>query len=302
MRNQLNLKFNASAAAPLRRPAAAPDLSRVSELTEGDKTEALGFLSVRPVHTVVMTSFILDNGMVSSLNRGKFYGYRNSSGTLEGIALIGHTTLVECRSDAATEALAFAARHALDAIHIVMSSGDAARDFWTHYSGGAFQPRLTCVEKLFELAYPVRVPEPVAGLRKATQDELIQVAEAQAEIAFVECGKDPMTADRKGFLSRVSRRIGQGRVFVVVDDNGKLVFKADVISETDTTAYLEGVWVTPDRRGNGVASKCLANLSIELLKKFDNVCLLSNVEFEGAHRCFSRAGFRNTDECTTLFA
>ena len=40
-----------------------PDLSRLHRLTEADRTEVLEFLSIRPVHTVVMASFIADNGI-----------------------------------------------------------------------------------------------------------------------------------------------------------------------------------------------------------------------------------------------
>lgn len=46
-----------------------------------------------------MTSFINDNGIESELNRGKFYGYCNVYGEFEGVALIGHSTLGEARSD-----------------------------------------------------------------------------------------------------------------------------------------------------------------------------------------------------------
>src|SRR5688500_11772978 len=78
-------------------PVLAPELARVRKMTESDRTEVLNFLSERPVHTVVMTSFILDNGMVSELNRGDFYGFADQMGTLQGVALIGHSTLVEAR-------------------------------------------------------------------------------------------------------------------------------------------------------------------------------------------------------------
>ena len=103
----------------------APDLTRVRELKAEDTKEVQAFLEVRPVHTVVMTSWINDNGIVSELNRGKFYGYRNISGTLEGVALIGHSTLVEARSDKALKALAITARTTETPIHLIMSSGTA---------------------------------------------------------------------------------------------------------------------------------------------------------------------------------
>ena len=64
-----------------------------------DRTEVLAFLRIRPVHTVVMASFINDNGLESDLNRGAFFAYRDEAGKLEGVALLGHTTLIEARSD-----------------------------------------------------------------------------------------------------------------------------------------------------------------------------------------------------------
>jgi len=278
----------------------SPDLSRVSELLLDDTQEVLDFLSIRPVHTVVMTSFINDNGIASELNRGKFFGYRNSEGTLEGVALIGHTTLVEAHTDDALRALAFIARTAETPIHLIMSSGNSAQTFWNYLSDGLRQPRLTCTERLFEAAFPFLVQASETGLRKANASELIQVAEAQAEVAFIESGVDPMLRDREGFLKRVARRIDQGRIYVVFDGD-TLVFKADIIAETTETAYLEGVYTAAEYRGKGIGSRCLANLTIELLSRVSNVCLLSNVEFTSAHRSFERAGFRNSDQCTTLF-
>ena len=181
---------------------AAPDMSRISQLAADETEEVLEFLNQRPVHTVVMVSFIRDNGIVSELNRGKFYGYRSTAGTLEGVALIGHTTLVEARSEGSLKALAFTARNADAKIHLIMSSGDSAAEFWRYYAGPG-QPRLTCVEELFELSFPFAVQQNEWRLRKAEIDHLLPVAEAQAEVAFIESGVDPMLADREGFLRRV---------------------------------------------------------------------------------------------------
>ena len=278
----------------------APDLSKVSELKNVNRNEALAFLAIRPVHTIVMTSFINDNGMESDLNRGKFYGYRNAKGELEAMALIGHTTLVEARTEEALKALAFAARSSETPIHLIMSDGTAAETFWKYYADGVRRPRLTCTEKLFEISFPFLVPERKHEIRQATADELMPIAEAQAEIAFMECGVDPMQKDREGFLKRVARRIEQGRVFVAFE-NGQLVFKADIIAETTEAIYLEGIYVSPEHRGKGVGSGCLAQLSFDLLSRVENICLLSNVDFANAHQSYFKAGYRNTDSCTTLF-
>ena len=278
----------------------APNLSRVFELNASNRSETLEFLAIRPVHTVVMTSFINDNGMESDLNRGKFYGYRNAQGSLEGMALIGHTTLVEARTEEALKALAFAARSSETPIHLIMSDGTAAEAFWKYYTDGIQQPRLKCTENLFEISFPFMVPKGQHDIRLAKAEELLPVAEAQAEIAFMECGVDPMQKDREGFLKRVARRIEQGRVFVVFE-NGKLVFKADIIAETTNVIYLEGIYVAPEHRGKGVGSGCLSQLSLDLLSRVENICLLSNVAFTNAHKSYYKAGYKNTDSCTTLF-
>lgn len=292
------------ASAQDRRPGHTPPVKHpvlpAVELTGSDVAEVLEFLRSRPVHTVVMTSMILDNGITGELNRGKYYGYRNHSGVLEGVALIGHSTLVEARSPEALESLAIAARKPPTPIHLIMSSGNDAERFHEILSEGNSKPRLRCVEALFEASLPFLVRRCSWTIENATFADLQPVAEAQAEIAFAECGVDPMAKDPAGFLGRVRRRIGQDRVFVV-RDNGKMIFKADIIAETTDTIYLEGVYVHPEYRGRGIGSECLSYLTLKLLDRVDNVCLLSNVDFTQAHRSYLKAGYRNTDHCVTLF-
>lgn len=278
----------------------APDPSRTRQLRDANKQEVLEFLTIRPVHTVVMTSLINDNGLESSLNRGKFYGYRNAEGTLEGVALIGHTTLVEARSENALKALAYAARASEVPLHLIMSDGSGAETFWKYLRNGIEQPRLTCTELLFEISFPFAVQKCGADIRPAQAAELDQIAEAQAEIAYLECGVNPLQKDREGFLKRVARRIEQGRVFVVFE-NGQLVFKADIIAETSEVIYLEGIYVAPSHRGQGLGSACLAKLSVDLLNRVQHISLLSNVTFTDAHNAYLKAGYKETGSCVTIF-
>src|SRR5947207_9977377 len=72
----------------------------ISELREDHVFEVLNFLGERPLHTVFMASLIRDNGLVSPQNRGSFYACRNTQGSLEGVALLGHATVIEARTNA----------------------------------------------------------------------------------------------------------------------------------------------------------------------------------------------------------
>lgn len=271
----------------------------VVALTSSDTSEVMSFLNIRPVHTVVMASFIRDNGIVSELNRGTFYGYRNQEGNLEGVALLGHSTLIEARTEDAMFAFATKAKNDRIAINLIMSEHEDALKFWQYYAGAA-EPRLTCTELLFETAFPMLVRECEWEIRTARLEELEPIAEAHAEVAFIETGIDPMARDREGFLKRVARRIEMGRTFVVFED-GRLLFKADIIAEADGIIYLEGIYVAPEYRGKGIGSKCLSRLTLMLLERSDRVCMLSNVRFEHAHRSFKKAGYQVTGRCTTLF-
>lgn len=279
---------------------AMPDLGRLRLLTEANRQEVLSFLKVRPVHTVVMSGWIADNGIENSLNRGRFYSYRSKRGTLEGVALIGHTTLIEARSEDAIIAFAVAAKTSETPVHMVMSDADSTEIFWRHFAGANKKPRKACTELLFELNSPILVQDCSWNIRPAKIEELEQIAEAHAEVALIESGVDPLEKDREGFLKRTLRRIEKERTFVVFD-NGKLVFKADIAAETKDVIYLEGIYVAPEYRGNGVGSSCLSKLSRQLLGHGKNVCLLSNIEFEYAHRSFLKAGYKNTDSCQTIF-
>ena len=79
------------------------DSVAVQQLSEEHRDEVLSFLAERPLHTVIMAGWIRDNGIVSPLNRGTFYGCRDLEGRLEGVALIGHATLFEAAGQEAAE-------------------------------------------------------------------------------------------------------------------------------------------------------------------------------------------------------
>jgi GNAT superfamily N-acetyltransferase len=280
---------------------AVPSLNRLHLLTEANRSEVLAFLQMRPVQTVVMTSFIQDNGLESADNRGKFYGYRNLQGKLEGVALIGHTTLIESRSSDSLTAFAICAKTSETPIHILMSDGVTTESFWQTYAGAGQQPRLVCTELLFEINFPFFVQNSKWKVRMAKADEIDQIAEAHAEVAFIESGVNPLVKDPEGFLKRTLKRIEKERTFVVFDDGGKLVFKADIVAETEDVIYLEGIYVAPEYRGQNVAASCLSELTRLLLSRVQHICLLSNVEFKAAHKSFLKAGYKNTDCSQTIF-
>jgi len=97
-----------------------PDESlRIHPLDDRHREEVLSFLGIRPLNTFIMSSWIRDNGLESSFNRGFFYGYRNAARRLEGVALIGHITLFETESDIALAAFASRTKNCASADAVV---------------------------------------------------------------------------------------------------------------------------------------------------------------------------------------
>src|SRR5260370_22122799 len=120
---------------------------QIQALDNEHKAEVLNFLGARPLHTFIMASWIKDNGLASSFNRGTFYGYRDAKGKLEGVALIGHITLFETQADAALAAFAKLTQRCPSA-RVVLSEDEKISRFMRHYQTGANPPRPVCPELL----------------------------------------------------------------------------------------------------------------------------------------------------------
>lgn len=276
----------------------------VSLLTNDFAEEVLAFLSARPIHTVIMASFVRDNGLESVLNRGRFYCYRNRAGCIEGLALVGHATLLETQSEAALAALATLVQGA-DNVRLIMGEQYSIDAFRRHFNPqDPYQLRRWL---LFEQRWPVpeqrwsvEMQERTRGLRLAEPDDLDLVVRTHARMAVEEFGSDnPMAADPEGFPRRCASRIDRKRVWVLIE-NGKLIFKADIASETPNVIYLEGVYVDPQKRGQGYGLRCLSQLSRCLLRRVGAICLLVDEENQRAQTFYRNAGYRFRTYYTTI--
>ena len=271
----------------------------VEALSSGQEAEVLHFLAERPVHTVYMTGLIRDNGLISPLNRGTFYGCRNTEGELEGVALIGHATLIDTNSESALAAFARLTQECAGA-HMIMGDPEKMERFWEYYSESGQMPRLACRELLLEQRWPIQVQEAVPALRLATLDDLDLVVPVHAQMAFEESGVNPLDVNPEGFRRRCARRIEQGRVWIWAEE-GRLLFKADIVSDTPEMVYLEGIYVNPEERGKGYGLRCMAQIGQSLLKRAGGVCLLVNERNLKAHELYRKAGFRLRGYYDTLF-
>jgi ribosomal protein S18 acetylase RimI-like enzyme len=274
------------------------ETQQVQQLESEHTAEVLSFLSARPLHTFIKASWIQDNGLVSSLNRGTFYGYRDATGELQGVALIGHLTLLEAQADSALAAFAKLTQ-SCTSVQVVLSEEGKISRFMTHYMNGATPPRRFRRELLLEKQTAENL-NTSSSLRPAWPEELELVVPIHAQAAFEESGVNPLDADPSGFRKRCARRINQGRVWVAIQD-GRLKFKADIVSHTPDVIYLEGIYVSPEHRGNGYGANCMSELTNHLLEQSKSVCLLVNESNSAAQAAYRKAGYQFREYYDTLY-
>lgn len=119
-----------------------------------------------------------------------------------------------------------------------------------------------------------------------------------------EYGYSPLSSG-VGYQRRVRQLVDQGRSFVVIERDGggvpRVVFKAEIGAQALGVAQLQGVWVEPSRRGEGIgAAGTAAVVEHALASGAHTVSLYVNDYNTRARRTYRRVGFAEVGEYTTI--
>ena len=87
----------------------------------------------------------------------------------------------------------------------------------------------------------------------------------------------------------------------VLAENERLIFKADVQSETPEVIYLEGIYVNPENRVGRYGLRCLSQLNQVLLKRIRSTYLLVKETNCKAQAFYLSAGFKLRGGYDTIF-
>ena len=103
------------------------------------------------------------------------------------------------------------------------------------------------------------------------------------------------------YRARVQQLIGRGWSMASFDDRG-VVFKAEVACATPYAAQVQGVWVRPDRRGQGLAAPGMAAVVAHVLDSglAPVVSLYVNEWNTAARATYTRVGFEQTATFATV--
>lgn len=114
-----------------------------------------------------------------------------------------------------------------------------------------------------------------------------------AAVAFFteELGVSPERGSSAGYRALVSDIVRGGRAFARFDRSGRVIAKADVALVGSAAAQVQGVYVVPRRRGEGLAAPVVAAACQEGRTLAGTVTLYVNDFNLAARRAYARVGF-----------
>jgi predicted GNAT family acetyltransferase len=138
-------------------------------------------------------------------------------------------------------------------------------------------------------------------VRRVRIDELDTLLPACVAMFTEEVGVSPVAGDGGAmYRARVAELIAEGRAFAIVED-GAVLFKAEIGSATAQACQIQGVWVDPELRGNGLGtSGTAAVVEYALDSVAPVVSLYVNDYNEPARRAYERVGFATVGSFTSV--
>ncbi len=147
------------------------------------------------------------------------------------------------------------------------------------------------VQPVLAISGPAAVPaDPL--VRRVRPDELNILMPACVAMFTEEVGISPMAGDGGAtYRARVSELIRAGRAFARIE-GGKVIFKAEIGSVTPYACQVQGVWVNPERRGEGLAAGGMAAVVREAQRSIAPIVSLYVNDFNvPARAAYHRVGF-----------
>ncbi|MCT2594818.1 GNAT family N-acetyltransferase [Streptomyces sp. N2-109] len=266
---------------------------KVLEPSELDETLAL--LRREPVNNAFVTARVQASGLDPWRLGGEMWGWYQQ-GRLESLCYAGANLVPLCAGPEAIRCFADRALRQGRRCSSIVGPARPTAALWSalepHWGPARdvrpYQPLMVTE------AVPLDIPaDPL--VRRIRKDEMDLILPACVAMFTEEVGISPMAGDG-GLIyqSRVAELVGSGRSFARVE-NGRVVFKAEIGAATAHACQIQGVWVTPERRGQGLSETGMAAVLRYALTEVSPVVSLYVNDFNAAARAsYRRVGFQES--------
>jgi predicted GNAT family acetyltransferase len=272
----------------------------VRPLGAGDLDDFLALAGLDPVVNVFVDYRARTTNLEPRWLGGEMWG-RFEGGRLRAACHVG-ANLVPVQATA-EDAAAFAERALTRGrtVSTIVGPQEAVQAFWAGVAPSWGTPRDT---RWRQPHLQIDGPPVIAAdseVRRTTRDDMGELYPACVAMYTEEVGVSPEAGGgAELYRARVLQLMNRGWSFARFDA-GRLVFKAEVACATPYAAQVQGVWVAPDRRGEGLAAAGMAAV-VELVRAeiAPVVSLYVNEWNDAARRTYERAGFRETARFATV--
>jgi uncharacterized protein len=261
-------------------------------LDDRDVRRVRAALAIDPVMSCMVAARIEKGGLDPWRLGGELWGFgRRFDGGLDGLCFSG-ANLVPLRGGrSAIRAFAERAAGRARSCSSMVGPVDQVLELWSQLCeswGPAREERPN--QPLMVLAEQPLVPgDPL--VRPVCLDELDRYLPAAVAMFIEEVGVDPRLPDGgTGYRARVAELIAAGRAFARFEA-GEVVYKAEIGAMSATVGQIQGVWVHPDRRGQGLAAGATAAV-VQRLRRMGRIAsLYVNAYNVPARAVYQRVGF-----------
>lgn len=182
----------------------------------------------------------------------------------------------------------------------LVGPADVVLDMWCHLDpvwGPAREVR-ACQPLLAMLDAPTCVVDP--AVRQVRAEELDEYLNASVQMFIGEMGVDPRNGDGgRGYRRRVAGLIEAGRAWARFED-GRVIFKAEIGSQSRSVSQIQGVWVDPEFRGRGLGTAGVAAIAAAVHRSGRIPSLYVNSFNEVARASYAKAGFTRIGTFATV--
>ena len=256
-----------------------------------DLDEVLALLDRDPVADVFVASRISSAGLAEERLGAQVWGF-GERGRLESVCYSGANLVPVQAGPDAVRAFAERASRQSRRCSSIVGAADAVLPLWRRLEPHWGRARaVRAAQPLMALAGPPAV-EPDPLVRQVRPDELDLLMPACVAMFTEEIGVSPTVGDGGAlYRARVQELIAQGRAFARLEA-GRVVFKAEVGEATRRACQVQGVWVDPELRGQGLSVAGTAAV-VELARRHvaPVVSLYVNDYNAAARRAYRRVGF-----------
>ncbi|MFI6811989.1 GNAT family N-acetyltransferase [Nonomuraea sp. NPDC050328] len=264
-------------------------------LDDNDRDEVLALLDSDPVANVFVASRVRMVGLNPARLGGQMWGF-GPRGALVSLCYAGANMVPVNAGPEAVAAFADRARRQGRRCSSIVGPVEAVEPLWERLE--PYWGRARAIRWRQPVLATSRKP-PVAAdplVRRARPDDFDVVLPACVAMFTEEVGVSPNLGDGGAlYRTRVSELIRIGRSYVRIED-GRVVFKAEIGAVTPQACQIQGVWVAPERRGEGHAVAGMAAVVEASLACFAPLVTLYVNDFNHAARAvYRKVGFREVD-------